>query len=73
LRLRVFQHKTKALKGSTSEHKIDRLIYWEQFKNVNAAIAREQQLKGWRRIKKVQLIVNMNPTWADLLLPGIQN
>jgi predicted methyltransferase len=33
---------------------------------VNAAIAREKQLKGWRRIKKIQLIVNMNPTWSDL-------
>ncbi len=66
LHVRVFQHKTKALKGFTSEYKIDRLIYWEQFKNVNAAIAREKQLKGWRRIKKIQLIVNMNPTWNDL-------
>jgi putative endonuclease len=48
LHLRVFQHKTKAFKGFTSGYKIDRLVYWEQFKNVNAAIAREKQLKGWR-------------------------
>lgn len=45
LHVRVFQHKTKAFKGFTSEYKIDRLVYWEQFKNVNAAITREKQLK----------------------------
>jgi putative endonuclease len=66
LRVRVFQHKTGVFKGFTSEYKIDRLVYWEQFKSVNAAIAREKQLKGWRRIKKIQLIVGMNPTWNDL-------
>ena len=65
LRLQVFQHKTKTFKGFTSNYRIDRLVYWEQFKNVNAAIAREKQLKGWRR-KKIQLIVSMNPTWSDL-------
>jgi putative endonuclease len=66
LRQRIFQHKTGAFKGFTSDYKIDRLVYWEQFKNVNTAIAREKQLKGWRRIKKIQLIVSMNPTWNDL-------
>jgi len=66
LHLRVLQHKTKTFKGFTSNYRIDRLVYWEQFKNVNAAIAREKQLKGWRRIKKIQLIVSMNPTWNDL-------
>jgi putative endonuclease len=66
LHLRVFQHKTKTFKGFTSSYRIDRPVYWEQFKNVNAAIAREKQLKGWRRMKKIQLIVNTNPTWNDL-------
>jgi len=64
LHLRIFQHKTGAFKGFTSNY--NRLVYWEQFKNVNRAIAREKQLKGWRRIKKIQLIVSMNPTWNDL-------
>ncbi len=45
---------------------MNRLVYWEQFKDVNMAIAREKQLKGWTRVKKIQLIVNENPTWADL-------
>ena len=66
LHLRIFQHKTGTFKGFTSDYKINRLVYWEQFKNVNRAIAREKQLKGWRRIKKIQLIVSMNPTWNDL-------
>jgi putative endonuclease len=62
----VFQQNTGAFKGFTSDYKIDRLAYWKQFKNVNAAIAREKQLKGWRRLKKIQLIVAMNPTWNDM-------
>jgi putative endonuclease len=64
--LRVFQHKTGAFKGFTSRYRMDRLVYWEKFKRVNDAIAREKQLKGWTRIKKIQLIVGMNPTWEDL-------
>ena len=64
--LRVFQHKTGVFKGFTSRYRMDRLVYWEKFKRVNDAIAREKQLKGWTRIKKIQLIVGMNPTWEDL-------
>jgi putative endonuclease len=45
---------------------MDRLVYWEKFSRAHDAIAREKQLKGWRRIKKIQLIINMNPTWKDL-------
>jgi len=66
IRQRVFQHKTGVFKGFTSRYKLDRLAYWEKFKRVNDAIAREKQLKGWARIKKIQLIVGMNPTWKDL-------
>ena len=64
--LRVFQHKSGVFKGFTSRYRMDRLVYWEKFKRVNDAIAREKQLKGWTRIKKIQLIVGMNPTWEDL-------
>jgi len=63
---RIFQHKTGAFEGFTSRYNLDRLVYWEKFKHVNEAIAREKQLKGWSRIKKTQLIVGMNPTWEDL-------
>ena len=73
--LRVFQHKTGVFKGFTSRYRMDRLVYWEKFKTVNDAIAREKQLKGWTRIKKIQLIVGMNPTWEDLAegwFPGLK-
>ena len=66
LRERVFQHKTGMFEGFTSRYQLDRLVYWEKYKNVRTAIAREKQIKGWRRIRKIQLIVSMNPTWKDL-------
>src|SRR5215470_19276368 len=66
IRERFFQHKTGAFVGFTSRYKLDRLVYWEKFKYVNSAIAREKQLKRWTRAKKMQLIVSMNPTWQDL-------
>lgn len=66
IRKRVFQHKTGVFEGFTKRYKLDRLVYWEQFKRVGYAIAREKQLKRWTRIKKIRLIVSMNPTWKDL-------
>ena len=41
-------------------------MYWERFQYVGNAIAREKQIKRWKRVKKVQLVVSMNPTWKDL-------
>ena len=66
LRQRIRQNKTGEFEGFTSKYQLDRLVYWERFKSVHNAIAREKQIKGWRRIKKIELIVGMNPTWADL-------
>lgn len=66
LKERVFQHRTGVFEGFTSKYKMDRLLYWEKYKSVHKAIAREKQLKGWRRVKKIQLIVTMNATWQDL-------
>lgn len=66
LERRVFQHKTGKNDGFTKEYKLDHLVYWEHFSNVLRAIAREKQIKGWLRIKKIQLIVSANPTWTDL-------
>jgi len=65
-RNRVFQHKTGVFEGFSSRYKLDQLVYWEKFKYVDRALAREKQLKRWTRIKKMQLIVSMNPTWRDL-------
>jgi putative endonuclease len=63
---RVYEHKTGAIEGFTSKYKLDRLVYWERFQYVRNAIAREKQVKRWNRVKKVQLVVSMNPTWDDL-------
>lgn len=66
LRKRVFQHKTGTFEGFTSKYKLDRLVYWEIFKDVRSAIALEKQLKRWTRLKKMQLVMTINPTWNDL-------
>jgi putative endonuclease len=50
----------------TRKYKIHRLVYYEVFHSVAAAIARETEIKKWRREKKVALIVRKNPTWEDL-------
>jgi putative endonuclease len=63
---RVYEHKTMLNDGFTSRYKIDRLAYYERHTSVDTALAREKQIKGWRRIRKIELIVSMNPTWADL-------
>jgi putative endonuclease len=52
--------------GFTSQYNIDRLVYVEVFPEPQIAIAREKQLKGWRRSKKVNLIESANPQWRDL-------
>jgi putative endonuclease len=66
LEQRVFEHK-QGIKGEfAAQYKIDRLVYFERFGDVHAAIAREKQIKGLLRIKKIALIVSMNPAWRDL-------
>lgn len=52
---------------STAKYRIVRLVYVESTDDVRAAIAREKQLKGWRRDRKLSLISSMNPAWDDLL------
>jgi len=63
---RVFDHKHHTRPGFTSRYRVDRLVYFERFGSVHAAIAREKQIKGLLRIKKMALIVSMNPEWRDL-------
>ena len=66
LRKRVFQHKWKEHEGFTARYNCDRLVWFERYQDVNKAIAREKELKGWRRSKKIAVIELANPTWADL-------
>jgi len=63
---RVAEHKSKAVPGFTAKYGLDRLVYYELTANFRAAIAREKELKAWRREKKIRLIQSMNPEWRDL-------
>ena len=66
LEQRVFEHK-QGIKGEfAARYKIDRLVYFERFGDIHAAIDREKQIKGLLRHKKIALIVSMNPEWKDL-------
>jgi putative endonuclease len=66
LRFRVWQHKRGEMDGFTKRYRINRLVYYEEYKYVNSAIARETELKKWNRTKKLTLIKSMNPTFIDL-------
>jgi putative endonuclease len=54
--------------GFTTKYKLDRLVYFERFEDVRNTIEREKRIKGWLRIKKIALIVAVNPAWRDLSL-----
>jgi len=66
LTARILQHRSGEIGGFTSDYRVDRLVYYEQHAWIQRAIAREKQLKRWRREKKVWLIEGENPTWEDL-------
>lgn len=65
---RVYEHKNKLIKGFTSKYNITKLVYYEVYNNVTDAIAREKQIKGGSRKKKLELIKKMNPEFKDLPL-----
>jgi putative endonuclease len=66
LEKRVSEHKLKLIPGFASKYNINRLVYAEGLPDAQTAFEREHQLKGWRREKKIALIVSMNPAWEDL-------
>ncbi len=68
LERRVYEHKHKLIPGFTSKYNITKLVYYEETDNINVAIAREKQIKGWLRAKKIALIESENPEWKDLSL-----
>jgi putative endonuclease len=63
---RVYEHKNKLIEGFTKKYNITRLVYFEVFNNIEGAIRREKQIKGWVRKKKIALIESINPEWKDL-------
>ena len=64
--VRALQHKRGEIDGFTKRYNINRLVYYETFQYIGAAIVREKQIKGWTRAKRIALIKSMNPTWQDL-------
>jgi putative endonuclease len=66
LHRRVFQHKWRQHDGFTARYNCDRLVWFEHRRDVQKAIAREKELKGWRRAETIALIEAANPTWEDL-------
>ena len=66
LEKRVWEHKNGLGGDFTRRYKCDRLVYFEKFSNVEFAIAREKEIKGWRRSKKNKLVESLNPEWRDL-------
>ena len=65
---RARQHKEKQDKKSfTAKYNVDKIIYFEEYSDPRTAIAREKQIKGWVRKKKINLIESLNPEWKDLI------
>jgi putative endonuclease len=63
---RIQQHRNGAFDGFSKKHGCTRLLYYQEFTNIQAAIVREKQLKGWRREKKLELVRKTNPSFKDL-------
>jgi putative endonuclease len=66
LQSRLWFHKTTSERSFTKRYKINRLVYYETFEDPNDAIAREKEIKAWRREKKNELVEMLNPKWDDL-------
>jgi putative endonuclease len=63
---RVCEHKMGLADGFTKKYRVHRLVYFEQYNDIEAAIVREKRLKKWNRAWKIQLIEELNPNWDDL-------
>ena len=66
LERRLYEHKQKLVDGFTKKYNVNKLVYFDGTTDVNAAITREKQIKGWTRQKKIDLIEGINPKWLDL-------
>ena len=63
---RIYEHKNELIDGFTKKYHVHKLVYYEEYASVLSAIEREKQLKGFLRIKKNELVENLNPLWEDL-------
>jgi putative endonuclease len=71
LERRCYEHKQKKIKGFTKKYNVDKLIYFERFDSMDSAIAREKQIKGFSREKKLALINKVNKEWKELSHTGL--
>lgn len=67
LERRMYEHKHKLIKGFTSKYNIEKLVYFQEFSSPEEAISAEKKIKGWLRIKKIDLIKSINPDFKDLI------
>ena len=63
---RIYEHKTGLFRGFTKRYNCNKLVYYEEFSNINKAIEREKQIKAGNRKRKEYLITITNPDWVDL-------
>ncbi len=64
---RVYEHRNKIVKGFTSTYNLKKLIFYEEYNDINEAIKREKYLKNWKRQWKIDLVKSINPNMEDLL------
>lgn len=64
---RTYEHRTKQVDGFAEKYNAFKLVYFEETSSIESAIAREKQIKGWSRAKKIELIESVNPEWRDLM------
>ena len=70
LKRRLYEHKNKIIQGFTQKYNLNKLVYFEETNDINAAITREKEIKKWRRQKKDNLVNQLNPNWIDLSEQG---
>lgn len=73
LEKRVWQHKAKTVPGFTKKYNCDKLVYFEDYSEIDQAIAHKKQIKAWSRVKKEGLVAKINPAWKDLAADWFSN
>jgi putative endonuclease len=66
LERRIFEHKNKLVPGFSNRYNLNKLVFFEEFNKIDDAIVAEKKIKGWVRIKKLNLVESRNPNWVDL-------
>ena len=63
---RIFEHKNDLVEGFTRRYRVHKLVYYEEYDDVNTALNREKEIKGWTKKRKFQLVFEKNPEFLDL-------